>query len=110
MTSLGQINTDLVDWREKPWEAFEDIAPNDVNCNEGQNLEVVPDDEDHEDTVTSKLWTSETLQHLDKLLGFSIAKNDETLSRLLPEKISAVENIKTLPLWQSNIPSSLKKS
>ena len=55
MTFPGQINTDLVDWREKAWEAFEDIAPNDVNSNEDQNLEVVPDDEDHEDTVTSKL-------------------------------------------------------
>ena len=50
-TSAGQINTDLVVWREKIWEeAIEDVVPINLDSNEGLNLEVIFDDEDHEDT------------------------------------------------------------
>ena len=50
-TSPGQINTDLVVWREKIWEeAIEDVVPINLDSNEGLNLEVIFDDEDHEDT------------------------------------------------------------
>ena len=50
-TSPGQINTDLVLWREKIWEeAIEDVVPINLDSNEGLNLGVIFDDEDHEDT------------------------------------------------------------
>ena len=93
-TSPGQINTDLVDQREKTWqEAIEDVVPNDLDSNEDQNPEVISDDEDHEDTVRSELKAALALQHLDQQLEFSIAKNDETLSGLL-SMINTIENIK----------------
>ena len=61
MTSPGQINTDLVDWREKAREqAIKDVALNDLDSNEGQNLGVISDNENHEDTVHSEL-TSQAL-------------------------------------------------
>ena len=44
------------------------------------------------DTVHSEPTTPQAAQHLDKLLEFSIAKNDERLSGLLLEVINAVEN------------------
>ena len=79
-TFPGELNSDLVSWREKAREeAIEDVVSNDLYSNEGQSPEVISDDEDHEDTVHSELTTSQALQHLDKLLEFSIAKNDETL-------------------------------
>ena len=96
-TSPGQINTNLVDQREKAWEeAIEDVVSNDLDSNEAQNPDVISDDKDHEDTVLLELTTSLALQHLDKLLEFSIAKNDETLFRLLSEVTHVVENIKIL--------------
>ena len=51
-TSPGQINTDLVAWLEKALEeGIEDFVPKDLNSNEGQNPEVISDDEDHKDTL-----------------------------------------------------------
>ena len=86
MKSPGQINTDLVDWREKAREeATEDVLPNDLNRNEGQNPKVISNDEDHENIVCSELTASQALQYLHELLEFSIAKNDETLSGLFFE-------------------------
>lgn len=73
-------------------EAIEDVLPNDPDINEGQNPDVISDDEDHVDTVHSEPTTPQAAQHLDKLLEFSIAKNDERLSGLLLEVINAVEN------------------
>ena len=103
-TSPGQINTDLVAWLEKALEeGIEDFVPKDLNSNEGQNPEVISDDEDHDDRLQAS-------QHLDKLLEFSIAKNDETLSGLLSEVINAVENIKIPSLRQRNILSLFEKS
>ena len=55
-------------------EAIEDVVPNDLDSIEGQNPEVFFDDEDHQDTVCSKLTTSQALQHMDAQLEFSIAK------------------------------------
>ena len=41
----------MLAWREKIWEeAIEDVVPIDLDSNEGQNLEVIFDDEDHEYT------------------------------------------------------------
>ena len=52
----------MVDWREKAWgEAIEDVVPNDLDSNEGQNPELISDDEDHEDTVRAELTTSQAL-------------------------------------------------
>lgn len=73
-------------------------APNDLDKNEGQNSEVIFENEDHEDTVHSELKTSQEFQHLDELIEFLIAKNDEILYRLVSEVINAVENIKILSL------------
>ena len=92
MTSPGQINTDLVDWREKAREeAIEDVLPNDLNRNEGQNPKVISNDEDHENIVCSELTASQALQYLHELLEFSIAKNDETLSGLFLKVISRLK-------------------
>ena len=88
----------------------EEVVPNDLDSNEGQNPEVISDDEDHEDTVSSELTKSQALQHLEELLEFSITKNGQTLSGLLSEVINAVENIKMWSPRQSNISSLFKKS
>ena len=89
-TFSGHINTDLVDWREKArQEAIEDVAPHDNDSNEGQNPEVIFDDEDH-DTDRSEFTTSQALQHLDRLIEFSIDKNQEALL----EVTNIVENRK----------------
>ena len=54
--SAGQINTDLIDWREKAREeTIGDVVPNDLDGNEAQNPKVISDDEDHGDTVRSEL-------------------------------------------------------
>ena len=51
----------MVDWREKAREqAIKDVAPNDLDSNEGQSLGVISDNENHEDTVRSEL-TSQAL-------------------------------------------------
>ena len=105
----GQINTNLVDWREKTQEeTIEYVVPNDLDSNLCQNPEDIYDD-DHEDTVHLELATSQALQHLDELLEFSIAKNDEALSQLLSEVINMVENIKILSLRQSSLPGFFKE-
>ena len=57
----------MVDLREKAWEeAVAGIVPDYLDSNDGQNSEVISDDEDNEDTVHSNLqhqkhcniWTS----------------------------------------------------
>ena len=58
-TSPDQINTYLVDWTEKSLkEAIEYVVSNDLDSNEGQNPEVISDNECHMDTVHSELTTS----------------------------------------------------
>lgn len=102
-------NKHRLGWLERKCSRRSYWRPNDLDSSERQNAEVISKDEDHDDKVRSKLITLQALQHLDELLEFSIANNDETLSGL-SEMINAVENIKISSIRQSNIPSFFSRS
>ena len=93
-TSTGQINTDLIDWRQQAREeTFEEVAQDTTSASQAVN--VVPDDDedDQEENTPRHLTTSESLQHPDDLLHFSMMKSDATLTGLISEVKDKVQNI-----------------
>ena len=107
--STGQINTDLMDWRQQAWdEAFKEIVPDASSASQAVNVVSDGDEDDQEENTPRHLTTSEALQHLYDLLHSSMMENDATLTGLTAEVTDRVQNIKLSPLKQSNIKFSLK--
>ena len=107
--STGQINTDLMDWRQQAWdEAFKEVVPDASSASQAVNVVSDGDEDDQEENTPRHLTTSEALQHLYDLLHSSMMENDATLTGLTAEVTDRVQNIKLSPLKQSNIKFSLK--
>ena len=107
--STGQINTDLMDWRQQAWdEAFKEIVPDASSASQAVNVVSDGDEDDQEENTPRHLTTSEALQHLYDLLHSSMMEKDATLTGLTAEVTDRVQNIKLSPLKQSNIKFSLK--
>ena len=103
-TSAGQINTDLIDWRQQVREeAINEVLPNVSYDSQTRNEVGSDDDEEEEEKVPPQLTTSEALQHLDDLLHFSLNKNDEQLSQLISKAMEKVQNLKLYSMKQSTI-------
>ena len=92
-TSIGQINTDMVDWRQQAREdAIQEVISDD------------DDDDDEEDhTPQQRLSATQALQNLDELLRFSLTQNNESLTTLITEATETVETMKLSSLKQSSI-------
>lgn len=81
-TSIGQINTDLIDWRQQAREeAIQQVLPDPSDSSHTENEEVASED-DEEENIPQQLSPSKALQHLEELLNFSMNQNDETLTGL----------------------------
>ena len=95
-TSTGQINADLIDWRQQAREeAIKEVLPDTSSATQVLNVVSDDDDEDDQEENTPRhLTTSEPLQHLDDLLHFSMMGNDATLTGLIAEVTDKVQNIK----------------
>ena len=109
-TSIGQINTDMVDWRQQAREdAIQEVLP-DVSAIQS---EVISDDDngdDEEDHTPQQLSATQALQNLDELLRFSLTQNNESLTTLITEAIETVETMKLSSLKQSSIRNFFVKS
>ena len=103
-TSIGQINTDMVDWRQQAREdAIQDVLPN-VSAIQSEVISDDNDDDNEEDhTPQQQLSATQTLQNLDELLRFSLTQNNESLTTLITEAIETVEIKKLSSLKQSSI-------
>ena len=85
-TSTGQINTDLIDWRQQAWdEAFKEVVPDAFSASQAVNVVSDDDEDDQEENTPRHLTTSEALQHLYDLLHSSMMENDATLTGLTAE-------------------------
>ena len=103
-TSTGQLNTDLIDWRQQAREeAIKEVVPDTSSASQVVNAVSDDDEDDQEENTPRHLTTSEALQHLDDLLHFSIMENDAALTGLVAEVTDKVQNIKLSALKQSNI-------
>ena len=110
-TSTGQINTDLIDWRQQARdEAFKEVVPDAFSASQAVNVVSDDDEDDQEENTPRHLTTSEALQHLYDLLHSSMMENDATLIGLTAEVTDRVQNIKLSPLKQSNIKKFSLKS
>ena len=100
-TSIGQINTDMVDWRRQAREdAIQEVLP-DVSAIQS---EVISDDDEEDHTSQQQqLSATQALQNLDELLPFSLTQNNESLTTLITEAIETVETMKLSSLKQSSI-------
>ena len=99
--SIGQINTDMVDWRQQ---AREDVIQEVLPGVSAIQSEVISDDDDEEDhTPQQQLSAIQALQNLDELLRFSLTENNESLTTLITEAIETVETMKLSSLKQSSI-------
>ena len=110
-TSTGQVNTDLIDWRQQAREqAIKGIVPDTSSASQAVNV-VSDDDEDAQEKKTPRhLTTSEALEHLDDLFHFYTMENNATLTGLIAEVTDKVQNIKLSALKQSNIERFFLKS
>ena len=92
--STGQINTNLIDWRQQAREeAIKEVVPDTSSASQAVNPVSDNDEDDQEENTPQHLTTSEALQHLDDLLHFSILENDATLIGLIAEVTKKVQNI-----------------
>ena len=83
-TSTGQINTDLIDWRQQAREeAIKEVVPDTSNASQTVNFTSDDGEDDQEENTPRHLTTSEALQHLDNLLRFPLMENDATLTGLI---------------------------
>ena len=98
-TSIGQINTDMVDWRQQAREdAIQEVLP-DVSAIQSEVISDDDDDDNEEDhTPQQQLSATQALQNLDELLRFSLTQNNESL-----KAIETVETMKLSSLKQSSI-------
>ena len=104
-TSIGQINTDMVDWRRQAREdAIQEVLP-DVSAIQSEVISDDDDDDDEEDHTSQQqqLSATQALQNLDELLPFSLTQNNESLTTLITEAIETVETMKLSSLKQSSI-------
>ena len=103
-TSIGQINTDMVDWRQQAREdVIQEVSP-DVSAIQSEVISDDDDDDDEEDhTPQQQLSATQALQNLDELLRFSLTQNNESLTTLITEAIETVETMKLSSLKQSSI-------
>ena len=77
-TSTGQVNTDLIDWRQQAREqAIKEIVPDTSSASQAVNVVSEDDEDDQERKNPRHLTTSEALEHLDDLLHFYMMENDE---------------------------------
>ena len=77
-TSTGQVNTDLIDWRQEAREqAIKEIVPDTSSASQAVNVVSEDDEDDQERKNPRHLTTSEALEHLDDLLHFYMMENDE---------------------------------
>ena len=103
-TSTSQINTDLIDWRQETREeAIKEVVPDTSSANQAVNVVSDDDEDDQEEKTPRHHTTSESLQHIDDLLHFSMMENDATLMGLIAEVTEKVQNIELPGLKQSNI-------
>ena len=59
-TSTGQINTDLIDWRQQAWdEAFKEVVPDAFSASQAVNVVSDDDEDDQEENTPRHLTTSE---------------------------------------------------
>ena len=85
-TSTGQINTNLIDWRQQAQEeAIKEVVPDTSSASQTVNVVSDGDEDDQEENTPRRLAISEALQHLDDLLNFSMMENDATLAGLIAE-------------------------
>ena len=83
-TSTGQINTNLIDWRQQAQEeAIKEVVPDTSSASQTVNVVSDGDEDDQEENTPRRLAISEALQHLDDLLNFSMMENNATLTGLL---------------------------
>ena len=109
-TSTGQVNTDLIDWRQQAREqAIKEIVPDTSSASQAVNV-VSDDDDDQEKKTPRHLTTSEALEHLDDLFHFYMMENNAKLTGLIAELTDKVQNIKLSALKQSNIERFFLKS
>ena len=93
-TSTGQINTDLGDWwQQAQEEAIKEVVPETSSAGQAVNVVSDDDEDDQEENTPRHLTTSESLQHPDDLLHFSMMKSDATLTGLISEVKDKVQNI-----------------
>ena len=80
-TSTGQINTNLIDWRQQAQEeAIKEVVPDTSSASQTVNVVSDGDEDDQEENTPRRLAISEALQHLDDLLNFSMMENNATLT------------------------------
>ena len=103
-TSIGQINTDMVDSRQQAREdAIQEVLP-DVSAIQSEVISDDDDDDDEEDhTPQQQLSATQALQNLDELLRFSLTQNNESLTTLITEATETVETMKLSSLKQSSM-------
>ena len=103
-TSIRQINTDMVDWRQQAREdAIQEVLP-DVSAIQSEVISDNDDEDDEEDhTPQQQLSATQALQNLDELLRFSLTQNNESLTTLITEAIETVKTMKLSSLKQSSI-------
>ena len=88
ITSAGQINTNLIDWRQQARkEATKEVVPDRPRFDPSQAVNAVSDDDedDQEENTPRHLTISEALQHLDNVLHFSMMENNIILTGLIAE-------------------------
>ena len=101
-TSIGQINTDMVDWRQQAREdAIQEVLP-DLSAIQSEVISDDDDDDDEDHTPQQQLSATQALQNLDELLRFSLTQNNESLTTLITEAIETVETMKLSSLKQSS--------
>ena len=73
-TSTGQINTDMIDWRQQAQEdAIQELSP---DVSGSIQSEVISDDDEEEDNITQQLSAIQALKNLDELLNFLLNQNN----------------------------------
>ena len=93
--STGQINTNLIDWRQQAREeAIKEVVPDTSSASQAVNTVSDNDEDDQEENTPQHLTTSEALQHLDDLLHFSMMENDATLTGPIAEVAGNIYNVK----------------
>ena len=107
----GQLNTDLIDWQQQTLEeAIKEVVTDTSSVSQAVNVASDDDVNDQEKNTPWNLTTSQTFQHLDDFLHFSMMKNDATLTGLIGEVTDKIQNIRMPAIKQSNIWRLFSKS
>ena len=98
-TSTGQVNTDLIDWRQQAREqAIKEIVPDTSSASQAVNVVSDDDEDDQEKKTPRHLTTSEALEHLDDLFHFYTMDNNATLTGLIAEVTDKIPKYKVVCL------------